>query len=102
MYSIAPNYDVEEQLMHTRPIMTPVTLPNLHFFTFKGYSTYLSALVHRITTPRLEKFKISYLDPIPFPLPHILQFMNTIENPKFDCAKFEFFKGGGSYEVLSP
>jgi hypothetical protein len=52
-----PNRDVERQLAHA-PIMTPVILPNLHWFWFQGVSTYLEALVHRITAPRLEKIQI--------------------------------------------
>jgi hypothetical protein len=85
--SLSSNRDVEGQPIHP-PIMTPVTLPNLHHFTFQGLSTYLEAIVHRITTPRLEKLGIDSFDPITGFFPHLLQFMNTTEGPRFDSAKF--------------
>ena len=48
-----PNRDVERQLTHT-PIMT---LPNLHFFGFRGVCAYLEAVVCQITTPHLERLQ---------------------------------------------
>jgi len=87
-----PNRDVEMQLMHT-PIIAPVTLPNLHFFQFRGVSTYLEALVHRITAPRLEKLNIEFFNQLRFPVPCLLEFMNTTENLRFDTAGFRFSDG---------
>jgi hypothetical protein len=49
-----PNRDIERQLSHTQ-ITTPISLPNLHRFSFQGVSTYLEVLVRRITAPRLKK-----------------------------------------------
>ena len=45
-----PNRDAERQLTHA-PTITPVTLPNLRHFLFRGVNTCLETLVHRITTP---------------------------------------------------
>jgi hypothetical protein len=84
-----PSRDVERQLTHT-PIMTTVILPNLHWFWFGGVSTYLEALVRRITAPRLEKLEISFFNQLTFSVPRLLQFMNTAENLRLDRAEFGF------------
>jgi hypothetical protein len=84
-----PNREVERQLTHT-PITTPVTLPNLHLFRFRGVSTYLEALVHRITTPHPDMLDIGFFNQLTFSVPRLLQFMNTTENLRFLSAKFEF------------
>jgi hypothetical protein len=86
----APNRDVERQLTHA-PIMTPFILPNLHWFSFGGVSTYLEAIVHRISAPRLEKLEIVFFNQRIFSIPCLLQFMNTTENLRFDKAEFVFF-----------
>jgi hypothetical protein len=83
------NHDVEGQLAHT-PIITPIALPNLHRFTFQGYSTYLEALVNRITTPRLEKLEIIFFNQPTFFIPHSLQFINTTENLRYNSAGLGF------------
>ena len=88
-----PSRDVERQLTHTQ-IITHVTLPNLHHFGFTGVSTYLEALVHRITTPRLERLLIEFFNQLTFTVPHLLQFVNAAENLRFGSAKFSFFSGG--------
>ena len=88
-----PNRDIERQLTHT-PIIAAVTLPNLHFFQFDGDNTYLEALVHRITAPRLEKLEIAFFNLLTFSIPLLVQFMNTTENLRFESARFEFFNSG--------
>jgi hypothetical protein len=85
------NRDVERQLMHT-PIMTPITLPNLHYFGFQGVSTYVEALVHRITAPLLEKINIGFFNQLTYSVPHLLQFMNAAGNFRFDSANFKFYR----------
>ena len=87
-----PNHDIERQLSHT-PIVTPILLPNLHRFVFRGVSSYLEVLVHRITAPRLEKLHIGFFNQLTFSIPRFLQFINTTENLRFEGAKFKFFKG---------
>ena len=74
-----PNCEVERQFIHT-PIIAPITLPNLHRFHFCGVSTYLEALVHRITTPRLEKLEIEFFNQLTFSVPRLLQYIIAAEN----------------------
>jgi hypothetical protein len=86
-----PKRDIGRQLMRT-PIITPVTLPNLHLFWFRGVSSYLEDLVHRIIAPRLEKLEIEFLSQLTFSVPRLLQFMSTTlaEDLRFESAIFEF------------
>ena len=93
-----PNREVERQLTHT-PI---ITLPNLRVLDFRGVSAYLEALVHRITTPRLEKLQIYFSTQLTFSVPRLVQFMNTTENLRFDSAKFWFNDKGVHVEVYLP
>ena len=84
-----PGHDVGSQLTHT-PITTLVTLPNLLYFMFQGVSTYLEALVHRITSPRLEKLEIIFFNQLTFSVPRLLQSIITTENLRFDSVGFNF------------
>jgi hypothetical protein len=84
-----PNRDVERHFMRT-PITTYVTLPNLRMFIFRGVSAYLEAVVRRITTPRLEKLGIEFFNQLTFSVPHLIQFMNTTENLRFDSSEVMF------------
>ena len=93
-----PNREVERQLTRT-PI---ITLHNLRVLRFRGVSAYLEALVHRITTPRLEKLQIVFFNQLTFSVPRLMQFMNTTENLRFDCAKFWFDDGQVRVEVYPP
>ena len=93
-----PNRDLERHLTQT-PIATPITLPNLHYFWFQGVGTYLEALVHRITTPRLEKLEIGFFNQLTFSVPRLLQFMNATENLTFKSAKFKFCDNYVAVEV---
>jgi hypothetical protein len=83
--SPVPNSDVET---HT-PIMTNVTLPNLRCFEFQGAGAYVEAVVHRLTTPRLEKFRTMFVQHPMFSMPSLLPFMRT-SNLGFDSVKFKF------------
>ena len=89
LLSPVPGRDVESQPMHT-PIMTNVALPNLRSFMFQGVSAYMEAVACRITAPHLEKLDIVFSEQLTFSVPHLLQFMNTIENFRFDSAEFQF------------
>ena len=80
-----PNRDVEGQLTHT-PIIAPITLPNLRHFVFHGVSSYLEALVYRITSPRLKKLQIQLLSQLTFFVPRLLQLINTAEDLRFHRA----------------
>ena len=87
--SSIPNHGVERQLTHT-PIIAPVILPNLRHFQFHGVSTYLEALVHRITTPRLGRLVIEFFNQLTFSVPCLREFIDTIGNLRFDTAVFKF------------
>jgi hypothetical protein len=82
-----PNRDVEtqRQIAHTHLIF-----PNLRWFSFKGASAYLEAVVCRITAPRLVRLKIELFKQLTFSVPRLLQFMNSTDNLRFDSAKFKF------------
>jgi hypothetical protein len=95
-----PDRDIERQLTHT-PIATPVTLPNLRRFTFRGDCTYLEALVNWIITPRLERLGISIFDRHMYSVPRLLQFVNATENLTFKSAKFKF-SGWGVGAMVYP
>ena len=87
-----PNSDEERQLTHP-PVMTPVTLPNLRHFSCQGdTSIYLDTLVHYIT-PFPEKLELYFsvnFNQNAFHVPHLVRFMKTAWNLKFESAKFEF------------
>ena len=94
-----PNRDIERQLIHT-PIIAPITLSNLHVFHFRGVSTYLEALVHRITTPRLEKLNINFYNQLSFSVPRLLQFIVGAEHFRLGNAVLTFsdkLVGAGVY-----
>ena len=84
-----PNRDVERQLTHT-PIIPHITLPNLHCFHFQGVGTYLEALVHRITTPRLKTLKINFFNQLTISVPRLLQFIDRVEDLRFTNALLTF------------
>jgi hypothetical protein len=93
-----PSRDVERQPTHT-PIAAHVTLPNLHYFDFRGVPTYLEALIHQIATPRLETLLIDFYNQLTFSVPRLFQFMNAAENLRFGSAKFSFFSEGVRVKV---
>ena len=94
-----PNRDVEMQLTHT-PVIAPITLPNLHRLRFRGVSTYLEALVHRITTHRLKELYIEFSNQLTFFIPRLLQFIIAAENFRLGNAVLSFSNksvGAGVY-----
>ena len=96
--SPVPNDVVERQAMHS-PSTTHVTLPNLRWFSFRGVSAYLEEIIHRITSPRLEKLSIEFFEEVTFSVSRLLQFMNTTKNLRFNSAKFKFSSDGVDVEV---
>ena len=87
--SSTPNHDIESQLMHIQ-IATPVTLPNLQRFVFHGVDTYLEAAVRLIVAPRLGRLEIRFFNQPTGSVPRLMQFINTTEHLRFDCALFSF------------
>ena len=88
-HSPVPNREVRRQLLRT-PVMAHVTLPNLRWFAFRGVSTYLEALLPRMTTPLLEKLQIIFFNQLTLSIPHLLEFMNTTVNLRFSSAEVIF------------
>ena len=86
--TLIPDY-VERQLLNT-PTTICITLPNLRSFHFEGSGTYIEVVVHQITAPRLENLNIQLFNEFTLSVPHLLRFMNTAENLRFDSATFEF------------
>jgi len=88
-----PNRDVERQLiMQTvTPITTPITLPNLRRFWFRGASAYCEAIIRRIPAVYLEGLHIQFFEQLTYSVPHLVQFINTTENFRFDSVEIEFF-----------
>ena len=84
-----PNRDVERQLTHM-PITAHIALPNLRLFWFRGVSSYLEAIVCRITAPCLGKLQIQLFKQLTFSVSHLVQFMNITENLRFDTAEIVF------------
>jgi len=62
------------------PIVTRVTLPNLHWFGFLGSSAYLEALLPWLTAPLLKRLRINFSYQMIYSIPHLRQFMNTARN----------------------
>ena len=93
-----PNREIERQL--TR--MPIITLPNLCLLRFCGVSVFLEALVHSITTPRLEKLQIAFFNQPTFSVPRLVKFMNTSESLRFDSAIFWFNDKNVLVEVYPP
>ena len=78
------------QFTHTT-ITTPVTLPNLRVFGFKGVTAYLEAVLYRISAPRLEMLGITFLNQLTFSVPRLPHFVDATENLTFKTIEFLFF-----------
>jgi len=83
------NRDVERRLLREL-VVAPIALPKLRWLGFKGASAYLEAVLPHIITPLLQRLEISFLNQLIFPIPHLLQFINEAENPKFGSAIITF------------
>ena len=85
-----PKRDVKRQLTNT-PITGHVTLPNLRVLSLQGASSaYSEAIVRQISAPRIENLVIHFFNQLTFSVPHLAQFMNTVENIRFDHARISF------------
>ena len=74
------------------PIMTPVTLPNLHWLAFQGNSAYLEALLPQVTIPLLEKLQVYFVKQRSHSNLHLQQFMNAVGTLRFNTITLTFFK----------
>jgi len=90
-HSAVPSRDIRRELFYT-PVKTHVILPDLRWFSFKGPTAYLEALLPRMATPLLEKLQIGFFNQLTFSIPHLLQFMTTTEHLRLTNAKVTFHK----------
>ena len=83
------------------PIITHVTLPDLHFFSFGGVSIYLEALLPHVTTPLLETLKLQFFNQLTFSVPRLLEFMTTADNFRFNRVMLLFYHEAVAVYVYS-
>jgi len=88
-HSPVPNRDVKWELLR-RSRMTQVTLLNLSWFRFGGASAYLEAILPCITAPRLANLRVIFFNQLTFRLPHLMEFLNRVENLRFRHAEILF------------
>jgi hypothetical protein len=88
--SPVPSREIGRQLLHT-PITTHITLSSLHQFSFRGISAYLESLLPQIITPRLELLRVQLFNQPRFSVPHLLQFMRTTEDLRFNEVRILFY-----------
>jgi hypothetical protein len=69
---------------------TPVTLPNLQTFRYKGVGTYLESLVAQIRVPLLERLWVTLFNQISFVLPHLYHLINITEGFKLPTVTVYF------------
>jgi hypothetical protein len=81
--------DVDMQLSR-RPLITDLNLPNLRWLGFRGISTYLEAVLPRMTTPLLEKLQLVFFDQPDVSIPRLLQVVIARRNLRFYSAMFRF------------
>jgi hypothetical protein len=94
-------------VVDSSPIMTPVTLPNLRSFSFKGGSAYLESLLAGISAPVLTNVGIDYFHEIELPVPRLLQFIQSSMFLTFKTFKLGFWGeysdwGNYGYFVADP
>lgn len=61
------------------PLFTPVLLPSLTNFDFKGHSEYLERIVSQIECPLLDRTWITFFDQSTFDVPQLRHLMNRTE-----------------------
>ena len=81
---------VEDQLLLLTPSTTRVTLPNLHWFGFRGSSIYLEALLPCVTMPLLDKLHIYLFNRMIYSIPHLQQLTSSARNLRLKAATFTF------------
>jgi hypothetical protein len=72
-------------------IMTPVTLPNLRVFAFKGGSAYLESLLSGVSAPVLTSVEVTFLHQLDFPIPHLFQFIQSTKFLRFREFRLDFW-----------
>jgi len=88
-FPAVPNHVVERQAVNTQNV-TRVVLPSLRWLGFRGRSTYMEALLPRMTTPRLEKLQINLSDEPTVSVTNLQQFISNSEILRFTGASWRF------------
>jgi hypothetical protein len=84
------NREFNNQLFNT-PIMSQVALPNLRWFWFRGFSTYLDDVFAQISAPLLKTLSINIFAQFTLlAIPHFLQFVSSSENLGFRTVLLGF------------
>ena len=87
------NHDIKIKLWEKR-VITHVTLPHLHWFSFAGVSAFLEALLPHMTTPRLVTLKVHFFNQLSYHLSRLLRFITTTGiSLRFSTARFCFHDG---------
>ena len=90
-HSPVPNREVQKQPLEAQvPITTHVLLLNLHWFAFGGVTSYLEALLDRMTTPSLKRLDIWLFGQLTYSVPTLVQFVGTIQSFVFGRASISF------------
>ena len=79
----------ERQLLRT-PIMTQVTLPNLHWLFFVGTATYLEMLLPWVTIPLLKRLYVDFFNRMIYSIPQLRRFMSAARNLRLKTATVTF------------
>ena len=69
---------------------SPVTLPTLRRFIFKGVAAYLDSLMAQITAPHLRLLDITLFNQLAFDFPHLPHFANKPLRLKLPVGKIVF------------
>ena len=87
--SYNPSRDTERQLLRT-PVITQVTLSNLHWLFFDGTAAYLEMLLSRVTIPLVERVYVHFFNQMIYSIPHLRQFMISARNIRLNTATITF------------
>jgi len=70
--------------------MARITLPNLSWFSFAGYSAYLEELLAHISIPLIKRLDIMYTDQHLFSVPHLGELVTKTKNLRDNAAELAF------------
>jgi hypothetical protein len=87
--SYFPSGDIKRRLLRT-PITMHVTLLSLRGFGFQGASTYLEALLSRISVPLLERLQVGFFNQSTSSISNLQQFMSSAGNLRLNNCTLTF------------
>ena len=83
----------------SRASISPVTLPTLKRFTFRGVDAFLDNLVAQINAPLLERLTLTLHFDITFTLVNLTEFIRRTEGFRCLVARVNFNKDGASIDA---